>query len=74
LLGQEDLAAAGDDAGYVKVDMDAEEREYHLRLQAGRERRASRMAPVATPAAEGAADVLPGTPPAGEDKPLFFTP
>ncbi len=85
-LGQEDLAAAGDDAGFVKEEMDAEEREYHRRLQAGRERRASRM-----PAERmdlGAAKILetgaeqPPTgeePPAGEkppagDKPLFFVP
>ena len=40
-LCQEDLAAAGDEAGFLKEDMDAEEREYHKREQAGRERRAA---------------------------------
>ncbi|MDP3046226.1 MAG: hypothetical protein Q8O07_01990 [Chloroflexota bacterium] len=50
-LCQEDLAAAGDEAGFLKEDMDAQEREYHKREQAGRERRAA-----------GAAQGLPGEP------------
>lgn len=48
-LCQEDLAASGDDAGFLKEDMDAQEREYHKSEQAGRERRAA-----------GAAQDLPG--------------
>jgi hypothetical protein len=43
-LCQEDLAAAGDDAGFVKEEMDAQERQYHKLEQAGRERRANRAA------------------------------
>jgi hypothetical protein len=40
-LCREDLAVAGDDAGLVKEDMDAQEREYHRIEQASRQRRAA---------------------------------
>ena len=79
-LGQEDLAAAGDDAGFVKDESDAEEREYHRRLQVGREKRASRQQ-ATRPAGEAAAGLLSDEapaaeepPPAPKDKPLFFVP
>ena len=74
-LGQEDLAAAGDDAGFLKAEL-AEEREYHRRDQIGREKRASGEA--AAMAAEAAAGG--GRPPGAfagsrprRTSPFFFT-
>jgi hypothetical protein len=57
-LCNEDLAAAGDDAGFVKDDMDAQEREYHRLEQVGRQRRAAGA--DQGPAGEPGADEDPG--------------
>lgn len=72
-LGQEDLAAAGDDSGFLKDELDAEEREYHRRDQMGRQKRASgETAAQAAQAAAGPGPVefstegtVTATPPGG---------
>lgn len=71
-LAREDLAAAGDDAGLLKDELDALEREYHRREQMGREKRANGEA---VPPADDLAGVAPlGTEPPPAAPPAFFVP